>query len=375
MTDAICYRDSYADRIEATVVGVPAGPRRRWAPWWSSIGPSSTRAAAASRPIGGCSCERPTAGRGWSGRRARTARTSSTSSSPATPSRRPSAIACEVELDWAAPASPDADPYGPPRPVRRGLAGLRRAGHRRQHGARQRPDGLRVRADERRPRRLDRGDGERGAGPRSRDPGQRPAPRRGLRDPRPDPDEDQPAAARDRRDPHDRDRRPRPAGRRRHARGEHDRGRLDPGHRLRIEGPDQQANPDRAGRPGRAEAAASGAGSAGAAPAILHVRLPAHAIRSGARHMLGRAPGPARRNRPAHVRPPPRPLLARHRDRPGNRQHARPRPEPGHRDQRAERRRDRGEDQEGPGDRRRGQADGRAGRRPRSSRSAPSATA
>ena len=39
------------------------------------------------------------------------------------------------------------------------------------------------------------------------DSGQRPAPRRGLRDPGPDPDQDQPAAARNRRDPHDRDRR------------------------------------------------------------------------------------------------------------------------------------------------------------------------
>ena len=41
---------------------------------------------------------------------------------------------------------------------------------------------------------------------------------------------------------------PRPPGRRRDARREHARGRRDPGHRLRVEGPDQQADPDRARR-------------------------------------------------------------------------------------------------------------------------------
>ena len=48
-----------------------------------------------------------------------------------------------------APAGPDADPHRAPRPVRRRLARPRRPGHRRQHGARLGTDGLRVRADER----------------------------------------------------------------------------------------------------------------------------------------------------------------------------------------------------------------------------------
>ena len=69
--------------------------------------------------------------------------------------------------------------------------------------------------------------------------------RRGIRDPRPDPDQDQPPAARDRRGPHDRDRRARPPGGRRHARRQHPRGRPDPGAGLRVEGPHQQAHPDR----------------------------------------------------------------------------------------------------------------------------------
>ena len=50
------------------------------------------------------------------------------------------------------------------------------------------------------------------------------------------------------RDPDDRDRRARPPGRRRDARREHPRGRRDPGHRLRVQGPDQQAHPHRARR-------------------------------------------------------------------------------------------------------------------------------
>ena len=71
-------------------------------------------------------------------------------------------------------------------------------------------------------------------------------------DPRPDPHEDQPAARGYRGDPDDRDRRPRPAGRRRHPCRQHERGRRDPGDRLRVQGPDQQAHPDRAGRAGAA---------------------------------------------------------------------------------------------------------------------------
>ena len=57
-----------------------------------------------------------------------------------------------------APLRPDADPHRAARAVRRRLARLRRARHRRQHGARLGPDGLRVRADVGRPRRRDRGD-------------------------------------------------------------------------------------------------------------------------------------------------------------------------------------------------------------------------
>jgi hypothetical protein len=42
-----------------------------------------------------------------------------------------------------------------------------------------------------------------------------------------------------------------PPGGRRHARREHPGGRHDPGHRVREQGPHQQADPDGAGRPGR----------------------------------------------------------------------------------------------------------------------------
>ena len=59
----------------------------------------------------------------------------------------------------------------------------------------------------RRPRRLDRGGRQCRAGRRARCPRQRAAARRGVRDPRPDPDQDQPAARGHRGDPHDRDRR------------------------------------------------------------------------------------------------------------------------------------------------------------------------
>ena len=89
---------------------------------------------------------------------------------------------------------------------------------------------------ERMSRRAGRGDrdgGQRGAGDGPRRPCRLPAARGGLRDPRPDPDEGEPAAAGDRDDPHDRDRRARPAGRRRHARRQHPRGRRDPRDRLR----------------------------------------------------------------------------------------------------------------------------------------------
>ena len=96
------------------------------------------------------------------------------------------------------PADADADAHRPPRPVRRRVARLRRPGHGRQHGAGHRPDGLRVRADVGRPGRRHRGDRQRRAGGGARRPGQRPAAGRGVRDPGPHPDEDQPAARGDR---------------------------------------------------------------------------------------------------------------------------------------------------------------------------------
>ena len=97
---------------------------------------------------------------------------------------------------------------------------------------------------------ADRDGGQRGAPPRARRPRQRPPARGGVRDPGPDPDEGQPPARGHRADPHDRDRGPRPPGRRRDPCREHPRGRRDPGHRLREQGPHQQADPDGAGRPG-----------------------------------------------------------------------------------------------------------------------------
>ena len=57
-----------------------------------------------------------------------------------------------------------------------------------------------------------------------------------------------PAGHRD--DPDHRDRGPRPAGGRRDARRQHPRGRRDPRHRLRVQGPHQQADPDGADGPG-----------------------------------------------------------------------------------------------------------------------------
>ena len=151
-----------------------------------------------------------------------------------------------------APAGPDADPHRAPCPVRRRVARLRRAGHGRQHGARA-PGGWTSSSS--------------GCAATSSAPSRRPStpswpPQRdvrvnvlprdgGVRDPGPHPDEDQPAARGHRGDPDDRDRRARPPGRWRHPRRQHPRGRRDPGHRLRVEGPDQQAHPDRARRPGR----------------------------------------------------------------------------------------------------------------------------
>ncbi len=62
MTDAICYRDSYARRIEAQVITVERPAPR--APWSSSTRPSSIPVAAASPRTGVPSCAPPTAGAG-----------------------------------------------------------------------------------------------------------------------------------------------------------------------------------------------------------------------------------------------------------------------------------------------------------------------
>ena len=85
-----------------------------------------------------------------------------------TATRRPSATRVQVDLDWARRLRADADPHRAPRAVRRRLARLRRAGHRRQHGARLGADGLRVRDDVGRPRRRHRGDRQRRARRRAR---------------------------------------------------------------------------------------------------------------------------------------------------------------------------------------------------------------
>ena len=103
----------------------------------SSTGPSSTRAAAGSRRIEGCSFGRPTAGPGRSGRRRRTAARSSTSWSAdgeAPAGRRPA----DRRPRLGAPARADAHAHGAARAVRRRVARLRRARDRRQHGAGQR---------------------------------------------------------------------------------------------------------------------------------------------------------------------------------------------------------------------------------------------
>ncbi len=100
LTVAVGRGDDDRDRRAALLLGrlPPVGRgagRRRSSPasatWSSSIGPSSTRAAAASPRIAACSCGPPTAGRGPSAPPARPAARSSTSSSPATAIRRRSA--------------------------------------------------------------------------------------------------------------------------------------------------------------------------------------------------------------------------------------------------------------------------------------------
>ena len=95
----------------------------------------------------------------------------------------------------------DADPHRAPCPVRGRLARPRRPRHGRQHGAWRGTHGLRVREHERRARRRHRGGRQRRAGRRARGARERPAAGRGLRHPRPHPDEDQPAARGYRGDP------------------------------------------------------------------------------------------------------------------------------------------------------------------------------
>ena len=65
--EQLCYTDAYRRTVEARVAAVDARRGRRWS---SSTGPSSTRAAAASRPIAACSCG-PSDGRTWTVRAAR----------------------------------------------------------------------------------------------------------------------------------------------------------------------------------------------------------------------------------------------------------------------------------------------------------------
>ena len=223
----------------------PSRRRRRRHARGSSTGPSSIPGAGASLRTAGCSCGRPTGGPGRSAPRARLDGEIVHELDPADggPAGGRRHARGRPRLGSTAPAHADA--HGAPRAVRRRLARLRRAGHRREHGAGQRAHGLRVRTDVRGPRRRDRGDGQRRAGPRAGCPGRRPAPGRGLRHPRPHPHEGQPPARGHRGDPDDRDRRARPPGRRRDPRLEHARGRSHPRDRLRVEGPDQQAHPHR----------------------------------------------------------------------------------------------------------------------------------
>ena len=146
---------------QAAVRAVEPPAARGRAPSSSSIGRSSTRAAAASRPTAARS-GRPTGGRwrgrGAEGRRGDLARAGAGRRAAA---GRPRPLHGRPRLGPPPPAH--AHPHRPARPVRRRLARLRGARDRRQHGARRRADGLRVRADVGRARRRDRDGGERGA--------------------------------------------------------------------------------------------------------------------------------------------------------------------------------------------------------------------
>ena len=247
--EQLCYVDAYARSVEARVVAVETARRQRC---WSSIAPCSTRAVAASRRIAAWSSG-GLDGRSWTVRAAR---------------KVGGEIVHELEPDGGDPpavgdarpgrprlgatARPDADPHGAPCAVRRRVARLRRARDRRQHGAGRRPHGLRVRtyvrATSSTPSRR-RVNAELAA---ARDVRVAVLPR------------DEAFAIPDlirtkvnllpegiERDPHDRDRRARPPGRRRDPRRQHARGRRHPGHRLRVQGPHQQADPDQPRGPGQ----------------------------------------------------------------------------------------------------------------------------
>ena len=144
----------------------------------------------------------------------------------------PAGTAVRGALVRRAPDRADAHPLRPARAVRRGVPRLRGAGHRRQHGAADRSDGLQPARPAGRLPGRGRGRVQR------RDPGRpahrraRAAPGRGVRPARHHPDRHQPGAARGQGRARGRHRGPGPAGGRRHPRrvdppGRPDRGRQD----------------------------------------------------------------------------------------------------------------------------------------------------
>ena len=166
---------------------------------------------------------RPDAGR--SARRASPAATSSTSSSPAAAARRPATTSLTVDLDWArryALMRTHTALHALCGVVWRDYGALVTGGNMEPGGGRMDFEFERMSGDL-----VDAIEATVNAElAHKRDVRvERPAARRGVRDPGPDPDEDQPAARGDRRDPDDRDRRARPPGRRRDPRLEHERGR------------------------------------------------------------------------------------------------------------------------------------------------------
>ena len=240
--DEVCYRDAYARDGSRRGSSRSRRPTARRSS--SSTRRRSTRAAAASRPTAARSCARPTAGRGRSAPRAGSAARSSTSwSRPTTASCRRPATASQVDLEWArryALMRTHTALHALCGVVWRDYGALVTGGNMEPGSGRmdfefETMSGDLVGA-------IEATVNEELRAARDVRVNVLPA-RRGVRDPGPDPDQGQPAARGDRADPHDRDRGPRPPGRRRHPRRQHPRGRRDPGHRLRVQGPDQQAHP------------------------------------------------------------------------------------------------------------------------------------